>query len=945
MCSDLGESIAAAIDNSDYLILICSPRTMESEWVKAELHLFLQNHSIDRVLPVLVEGEPKDVIPAVLLEGREPLCCNYRLSPRRAKREELPRLAACILGCRYDDLIRRQKQRKRRKLIIAFTFLLVAIAALAAYFYQSARTIEGYYKDQLRSQSRYLSNESLLLLDAGDRLSAIELALHAMPKGEDDPRPWIPEAEFALGSAIGIYNGAEALRAVNAFSHSSRVMGFLCDENRSRMISWDNSPAIYIWDTENFELLHKLSLDKEVDRLKLNGNQMIFTSASTLYCYDFLTGEFVWIIEEVHDKDFFISTEKDMIIFADSETLYRADSKEGKILDTVPLPEGELLSLLSISPDGGQIAFTTYTDQSKRGILIYDFAKNCFQTSNRTLKAIYHGIFIEDRLVILGCDDILSTSGWISGLTHLLKGTMELSCLDVATGLELWTNHLPYFQVSYEEALHSVEFPVAENTFINAIAASFSNVCYYVNPVSGEVVDEVQMPASAVSVDKSDGKLFWFLRDGNYCYNDIGSGETASIQYFPSNVTRGITGGGGYVQFDSSNQIVLYRFIYDDSLEYVDGTETKDYLEALAVSDRYILLQKGYDSDDMKNLFCYRIGSERTLIWEETVEDANVFHINGDRLYITSGNSEKLRIYDLTDGSVDTRDVLSAVGDGFCFVTASVFLNTYLYCLIESREFIDGEYQSSFAVEIKDLEHDTIRRIKLEGDWPNLYEATLAPSADGSKLWISMSTGMDNHIRVVDLQTEEIYNYDTPLNQLNEKKLSIFVSSQGDRAICLGNHGFCILRAFASEQTEILTSNTPVSACWSEEREEFYILESSGELSRYSPTGALLQQTEIHSKVGSFDTIQWNTDKFMVNVDGYCNLLDPETFLVYAYVPKTIFYSDAEDVFYIINHDSDYNYFLGFYSRYTTQELLDKAKAIKGDFSLTEKQKRAYGLE
>ena len=46
-----------------------------------------------------------------------------------------------------------------------------------------------------------------------------------------------------------------------------------------------------------------------------------------------------------------------------------------------------------------------------------------------------------------------------------------------------------------------------------------------------------------------------------------------------------------------------------------------------------------------------------------------------------------------------------------------------------------------------------------------------------------------------------------------------------------------------------------------------------------------------------------------------------------------------------ILRDSDYNYFLGFYSRYTTQELLDKAKAIKGDFSLTEKQKRAYGLE
>ena len=95
--SDLGDTITMALRESDFLIVICSPRTQESMWVKREIMTFLETHSARQVLTVLVEGEPQDIIPPEILtdnvtgEPLEPLSCDWRLSLRQAKREELPR--------------------------------------------------------------------------------------------------------------------------------------------------------------------------------------------------------------------------------------------------------------------------------------------------------------------------------------------------------------------------------------------------------------------------------------------------------------------------------------------------------------------------------------------------------------------------------------------------------------------------------------------------------------------------------------------------------------------------------------------------------------------------------------------------------------------------------------------------------------------------------------
>ena len=65
--SDLGQDIRQALIKSRFLIVLCSPEALQSEWVKEEAAFFGKYHGYDRILTVLVSGEPKDAFPPGLI--------------------------------------------------------------------------------------------------------------------------------------------------------------------------------------------------------------------------------------------------------------------------------------------------------------------------------------------------------------------------------------------------------------------------------------------------------------------------------------------------------------------------------------------------------------------------------------------------------------------------------------------------------------------------------------------------------------------------------------------------------------------------------------------------------------------------------------------------------------------------------------------------------------
>ena len=66
LSSNLSDNIQSALETSEYLIVICSPRTPESLWVQKEIKTFISLHGRDKVLAVLIEGEPDQAFPKEL---------------------------------------------------------------------------------------------------------------------------------------------------------------------------------------------------------------------------------------------------------------------------------------------------------------------------------------------------------------------------------------------------------------------------------------------------------------------------------------------------------------------------------------------------------------------------------------------------------------------------------------------------------------------------------------------------------------------------------------------------------------------------------------------------------------------------------------------------------------------------------------------------------------
>ena len=132
--SDLSDQIKDALANSDNLIVVCSPDTPGTSWVRREIELFQEMGKGDRIIPLLIAGEPDEAFPEDLRRKRvlltrpdgsrdvtweeiEPIAADVR--PRkdervsRTERRALLRLAAALLGCRYDELARRDAERQR----------------------------------------------------------------------------------------------------------------------------------------------------------------------------------------------------------------------------------------------------------------------------------------------------------------------------------------------------------------------------------------------------------------------------------------------------------------------------------------------------------------------------------------------------------------------------------------------------------------------------------------------------------------------------------------------------------------------------------------------------------------------------------------------------------------------------------------------------------------
>ena len=67
LSSNLSDPIMQALERSQYLIVICTPRLPQSQWCEREITSFIKMHGRERVFAVLAEGEPNESFPPAIL--------------------------------------------------------------------------------------------------------------------------------------------------------------------------------------------------------------------------------------------------------------------------------------------------------------------------------------------------------------------------------------------------------------------------------------------------------------------------------------------------------------------------------------------------------------------------------------------------------------------------------------------------------------------------------------------------------------------------------------------------------------------------------------------------------------------------------------------------------------------------------------------------------------
>lgn len=382
--SNLTEEISAALAESEYLIVVCSHFTPESTWVQREIETFVSMHDRSHVLAILIEGEPEESFPKQLLiddDGNtvEPLAADVRGETRQERNRkfntELLRLAAPILGCSYDDLKQRHRERFIRRMVIEISALAGVVALAGALFgvynarvaddmkkladekaqlatqmgelaeekTQLANEIMEEYQDKLKNQSRFYAETSLSLLTKGKREAAVMVAAEAIP-AEGNERPYVPEAEYALANALRVYDYPTTIASDRNLHHDFIVRDLKLSSDGKRLITEDSSHNLHVWTVDGWKE------DMYV--------------AHTLQDNDYYTN----IVNEDADED--------SIYLATTESLYRYDN-QGNIVWKEDMPD--IVRYADFSPENNEafVVFPKYIQRydTRNGILIDTYDK------------------------------------------------------------------------------------------------------------------------------------------------------------------------------------------------------------------------------------------------------------------------------------------------------------------------------------------------------------------------------------------------------------------------------------------------------------------------------------------------------------------------------------------------------------------------------------------
>ena len=635
MTSDLSRKLDGALDASDFLIVVCSPDYVSSPWCLHELDTFVKRKGTDRVLCVLSEGEPPEIFPNSLLTRKEtdvsddgtvftrtvpaePLACDFRGDFRQAKRTELPRLAAAIIGCGYDELMLRQERYRRRRMtaILAGTFCTAAIAI--TYLLWSNSQINKNFRQSQINESKMLSHESLSFLESGDRYTALERAIQA---ADDGDRLMVDEAMMALASSSFAY------KMPNEFLESWRIdtvndiQSFVMSDDGTYLAALDRLGIYHFFDLETRKETSHINLGpysySSEPEFGKDRNVLICVSG-TVYSVSAQDGTVQWQVPLKYMLNNYIRLSPDgkLIGAADSYAVQIMTST-GEPFLSLPLPEEEegYIEEVCWSPDSSEIAVTIKSHLRER-VGIFDIQTSQFQSVTPFYSSVSSLRYAQDGDLYIICCDASALPDAEGSVTALFP--VDYDVYRVSGGEVLWKVTLTTSSVVSHTGADII--PSEDKQLLVTIGSSIFRLS-----MDGSVLSETDAggtTADVLQVGIEEANII--LADGRYCTYDTATNHISLIRVFPSGfndiqiLSEGPSSGSYVILIDGN--ISFYTRLFDENARYWDG-EGFDYAPLSYLRDDNRLLL--YVND--RFLFCDTVSE--TLIKDLPLNDGSPYHL------------------------------------------------------------------------------------------------------------------------------------------------------------------------------------------------------------------------------------------------------------------------------------------------------------------------------
>ena len=389
--SNLSANIQEALDRAEYLIVICTPETQKSAWVMREISYFIETHDREHVLAVLADGEPSESFPPQLTEVRgengdllehiEPLAANIvaDTAARRSRlfQTESLRILAALIGCPYDALFRRELRYRRRKVAAVISAAGLIAAAFIGMLLNRNAQIRNQLEQTQKNESTALAALSQNAYREGDYSGALQYALDALPS-EEDERPYMPQAEYALSQALDLYRKG-ILSYFQSIDLETTISILALSADGSRMATADAHSALQLFDVESGRALWTRSVEAPQNLFYLDGPGAVLVSGeNSAAAYRAEDGELLWQRDDISAINLSaVSADgcRALVISIDegsADYLFSLlDLTTGQSAELRRFP-GDLfqgVTAVTFSPDGQRVAFLSGQDEMRSAAL------------------------------------------------------------------------------------------------------------------------------------------------------------------------------------------------------------------------------------------------------------------------------------------------------------------------------------------------------------------------------------------------------------------------------------------------------------------------------------------------------------------------------------------------------------------------------------------------